>query len=164
MKRVRYHLFSVALATLSIQALVIALGVARVCWGAEHTHGGGHAADCPHHAGSSQSVSHAHHAASSEPAHQDHHDVSNVATDAQDRLTCGCSSRVIAAYIGPAGIVPAPAFLPASTQVALLARARRASPTDVWFPPLSPPPRMPFSQHSAHVRSVRLQADLAKSG
>ena len=69
-------------------------------------------------------------------------------TDARDHVTCDCSSYVVAGYIGPVGIVPTPALVPTSTGVFMVARARKASLADLWLPPLSPPPRLPFSRRS----------------
>jgi hypothetical protein len=138
MKSVRSRLFIVALTTLGIQTLAISLGVARVCWGAEHIHSGADAMDCPHH-GPSQPASHDHHAQPADQMGRAHQDDSRV------RLGCGCSNNLMAGYLGPAGVVPTPAFLSMFTHVAMLARAGTEPHTDVWIPPLSPPPRTLFS-------------------
>jgi hypothetical protein len=131
MSRTRSHLSTVVLATLGVQALVLALGTARVCWVPEHTHRGRPAPDCQ-----------MHHQAP--PALQGHHHGAGAAQAPPDvtRVACSCSSVV--GMFGGAVAILVPEMPPADLSAnLLLSPAGHHIGGRLRVPPLLPPPRLP---------------------
>ena len=133
MNGVRSRVCLIALATITVQVAVIALSMLRVCGDVEHTHGGTAAPDCP-----------MHHHAEPPPAAQAHHDHGSMAADASrtdERVSCRCTSDVIAVYYGPDGVVAIPGPLLAPVLATQIDVSRDPQPASLLFPPDAPPPR-----------------------
>lgn len=149
MRLVRRRLVAVAIATLSVQPLLLALGAARMCWGVEHTHHGVAAPDCP-----------MHHVPDRHPVTDDartyaHHGHATAGAGAaerrevgQGRVECRCPDEVLAMYAGPGAITPALVSIFPSPRFVVLTRITILSVADLWFPPPFPPPRAAFSKLS----------------
>jgi hypothetical protein len=136
MELVRRRVCAIALATLSIQRAVLALGAARLCVKGEHTHGGVPAPECPmHHHTDSQPIQHALHV---------HGSGASAASDDSPRVTCRCSSDPLSIYLGSTGIMPVPVPVSPAIQIMMLAPQNDPSLPELWVTPLSPPPRPTF--------------------
>lgn len=131
-------MFAIALITLMLHAGVVTLGCLRVCWGTEHRHAGGAAEDCPmHHHGPVQSRQ--------DNNHHAHNNAVVPPNDEGQQLVCGCSSDPTSPYVGPVGILVPTVVLSYFTPLVMVSSHRFDSPDEFWFPPLAPPPRLPFS-------------------
>ena len=132
-RRVRRHLFAVALATLNVQALVLALGLASVCGVPEHTHQGQAAGDCA-----------MHHQAP--PADQGHHGhaagASHQAARSDAQIKCKCSSSVVEMYGGSIAVLEPETPAIEKTAGAVLASAGHERAGQARVPPPLPPPRL----------------------
>jgi hypothetical protein len=136
MARFQRRLFVTAWVTLSVQALVLALGALHVCWNGEHTHGGVAALDCPmHHQGSRQPDGSADH------HHHGHSATADVSEGAGPQISCRCSNDLRSIVLGQVAIVEVQLSASPLTEGALLNPAADRSVVDEHFSPPFPPPR-----------------------
>ena len=136
MSAFRRRLFAFTWAVLSMQALVLGVGTARVCADGPHMHGGVAAPDCAMHHGATLPVS--------EPAahaHHGHGDATEAGDPVGPQIRCRCSSEAPPTDIGQIAIVE-PAHVTARPAVAgPQALISDESPVLERFSPPSPPPR-----------------------
>jgi len=126
-----------------LQLSIVGLGALRGCLGAEHTHAGQAAPDCPmHHHQQSNAPSSASH------SHDHHRHAAPANTEASKRMTCGCSSDTTSMYIGPTAILCSVAAVLPSMHVVVLEAQAGSPATDLWLPSDSPPPRSILPQLS----------------
>ena len=133
MTRARGHLVSIAAAVLSMQALVLALGMARVCSVPDHTHRGRPAPDCRmHHQSPPGGGAHARHV---------HGESAAKAPLPDAQISCKCASSVFELFGGGVAVLTPGASAPARIAAALPVPASIDSSGRTRVPPLLPPPR-----------------------
>jgi hypothetical protein len=138
MRRLRLHLIAVTIMTLTLHAGAVTFGALRVCWGGEHRHAGVRVDDCAmHHQATTPGAQH---------AHQHHEHAGPLQPqDEGERIACRCSNDTSSPYVGQAATVTMAVAFSHGNEASLLKGRSAASPADIRFPPLLPPPRSTFS-------------------
>ena len=131
----RRQVVVIARATLSMQALVLALGTAQVCLDREHTHGGVAVPDCPMHHQAPNTPGDAGH------AHHGHPTTTDATNGGSPQITCRCPTDVLSTFVGLFAVVDPPLTASSLVPTALLGPPRNTSAPDHDSSPPSPPPR-----------------------